>query len=761
MGNLSIRARLTLIILGITLTALAVGFALVGVSQVRAFRTQRLAAIGVIAEVVGDSSVGALAFGDVEDAGSTLALLSEFPDIEGAALYDGEGQRFATYARPGGVTLPAWPEALAGASTAEVTQIREVRGGLATVRIQVVHDGEPYGWIELVASNAALQREIRAFIMTLIGIGLALVALSMAAAWLLQRRITRPLIELAGIAQQISGGADPSLRAPAGMPGEIGLLAGGFNAMLAELEERARQLVASREALKALIDGSPIAIIGIDAAGTVSLWNPRAAQIFGHAEDQAIGRALAEVVPGEALNVMWGGTTTEDDGGGVDVELDDGRVLAVVTASLRGGEGVSMVADLTERRRAEEALAERAAQLQRAQKMEVVGRLAGGVAHDFNNLLTVVMASCQMLFVRSGGKAELKGYVDNIQNAAQRGAALSRRLLAFSKQQGVDARPVEVRAVVRDLDKMVRCVVSENIAVRVDELEMPSVVLADQGQLEQVLLNMVLNARDAMPDGGTLTVRTRVVDADSTEQGPRRSATGSWVAVSVIDTGTGMAADIMARVFEPFFTTKVHGTGLGLATAAQIVRDAGGEITVASQLGAGTTFTLWLPRLRGADVITGDLAPAIPPAGTETVLVVEDQADLRSLLQIMLVEAGYHVLVGATPSEALALGSAPGVVIDLLLTDVVMPGMSGPQLAAELVRRRPDVEVLYMSGYVGDALAKHGVDETAAALIHKPFKPDQLLQLVRTILDARPTRRARRPSDVPLFGHSDADKARA
>jgi CheY-like chemotaxis protein len=214
-------------------------------------------------------------------------------------------------------------------------------------------------------------------------------------------------------------------------------------------------------------------------------------------------------------------------------------------------------------------------------------------------------------------------------------------------------------------------------------------------------------------------------------------------------------------VFEPFFTTKTHGTGLGLATAAQIVRDAGGEITVQSKLGSGTTFTLWLPRLRGADVITGEVAPAAPPVGTETVLVVEDQPDLRNLIQIMLVEAGYHVIVGATPSEALALGSAAGVDIDLLLTDVVMPGMSGPQLAAELVRRRPEVEVLYMSGYVGDALAKHGVDEQAVALIHKPFKPEQLLQLVRTILDARPTRRTRRASEVSLFGPDARDPARA
>jgi two-component system cell cycle sensor histidine kinase/response regulator CckA len=759
--NLSIRARLTAIILGITLTALAVGFALVGVREVRAFRAQRLAEMGVIAEMVSDASVSAMAFGDAEDASSTLARLEKRPDIEAAVLYAADGTRFATYERPGGTTTAPWPERLTGdGPDGAVQELRDLRSDVAVVRIPVHHDGEDYGWIEVVGSNAALTAEIRSFVVTLAGTALVMVVIAVAAAWLLQRRITRPLFQLADVARRISGGAEPSLRAPTGHGGEIGALAGGFNAMLAELESRSRELVASREALRALIDGSPVAIIGIDARGTVTLWNPRAAAIFGHGEGAAIGRAIADVIPAEALTLVWGGTVNEPGDGGVDVELDDGRVLAVVTASLPGGDGVAMVADITERRRAAEALEERSLHLQRAQKMEVVGRLAGGVAHDFNNLLTVVMASCQMLFVRSGGKPELKGYVDNIQNAAQRGAALSRRLLAFSKQQSVDARPIDVRAVVTDLEKMVRCVVSEHVSVKVDLIDIASVVMVDQGQLEQVLLNMVLNARDAMASGGTLTVRTRVVDADCTDPGPRRSATGSWCAVSVIDTGTGMSEETRARVFEPFFTTKTHGTGLGLATAMQIVNKAGGEITVSSRLGTGTTFTIWLPRLRGAETFAGEVMPSLPLVGDETVLVAEDQADIRNLIQIALVEAGYHVIAAATPAEALAMGSAPGISVDILLTDVVMPGMSGPVLAAELLRRRPDIEVLYMSGYVGDALTQHGLDETAAALIHKPFKPDQLLQMIRTILDARPSTRARRQSQtVGLFGHNDSGEA--
>jgi CheY-like chemotaxis protein len=223
--------------------------------------------------------------------------------------------------------------------------------------------------------------------------------------------------------------------------------------------------------------------------------------------------------------------------------------------------------------------------------------------------------------------------------------------------------------------------------------------------------------------------------------------------VAVRDTGEGMTPDVLARVFEPFFTTKDHGTGLGLATAHQIAHDLGGEIVVASKVGKGTTFTLWLPRLSTNELTTADDTATSPVSGNDTVLIVEDEPALRNLIQIILVESGYHVIAAANPQEALALGSAAGVDLDLLLTDVVMPEMSGPQLAAELLKRRPDTQVLYMSGYIGDALTQHGVDEANAAIIHKPFKPEQLLKVIRDMLDARPARRAKRASQL-LFGRS-------
>jgi nitrogen-specific signal transduction histidine kinase len=411
---------------------------------------------------------------------------------------------------------------------------------------------------------------------------------------------------------------------------------------------------------------------------------------------------------------------------------------------LTGG-AIVMVTDISERRRAAEARAEHAAQLQRAQKMDVVGRLAGGVAHDFNNLLTVVIASSQMLRSRTKGMSDLADYIDNIQIAANRGAALSRRLLGFSRFQAIDEKDVDLHAVLLDLEKMMRSVIGEHMVVALDLDSRPSLAHLDQGQLEQVLLNMVLNARDAMPGGGSLTIRSRVVDGDDAAA-PRKSPSEGWVTIAVQDTGVGIPPENIGRVFEPFFTTKQSGTGLGLATAQQIAHNLHGEITVASEVGAGTTFTVWLP-------LVGSVAPRVSaaaietsPAGSDSVLLVEDEPALRNVVELLLAEAGYEVLLASTPKEALEV-VATGVHIDLLLTDVVMPGMSGPKLAGEIARSRPDIIVLYMSGYVGNALSEHGLDDRAP-LLHKPFTPEQLLQMVRDTLGAHPRRLRNVSSDA-------------
>ncbi len=742
--KLSIRTRLTLILLGLTLGCLLVGFAIVGVRQIDGLRAQRLRTMSVLADMVGDSSVSGLAFGDKDDTASVLALLRRFPDIEVAVVFDEEGAPFATYRRDGAsIEVGAAQPLVVGARP-----VREVRDRLSVVRQPIDHENHHYGTVELISSNAALAAEIRALVATLVAIAAALVLASIVVAWFLQRGITRPILQLAEVARQITEGGTPSLRAATGQPGEIAVLAAGFNAMLEELEAREREVMASRDTLRAVIDASPVAIIGVDSDRRVTLWSVRAAAYFGTPEAEALGRPIAEAAHDLALTSTW--TPWPGPVVGKDVELDTGRMLAISIAAVPDGGAVVMAADITEERQAAFALAERAAQLQRAQKMDVVGRLAGGVAHDFNNLLTVVLASCQMLARRGASRPELHGYIENIQNAAQRGAALSRRLLGFSRRSAADQRVVDIRGVVNDLEKMVRAVTGENVTIAKDLAAGPSTAHLDQGQLEQVLLNLVINARDAMPSGGVMTLRTRLDPDGAGGPSGLRSPTGGWVALSVEDTGIGMSSETLGRMFEPFFTTKSNGTGLGLATARQLVRDMGGDITVDSRVGRGTTFTVWLPLLDGTADRSTELT-AVPLATTaDTVLLVEDEVALRNLVQILLTEAGYHVLPASTSREALALGMAPGVTVDLLLTDVVMPGLSGPQLAAELIRRRPEVQVLYMSGYVGDALAEQGLDESAVTMIQKPFKPEQLLRLVRDTLDARPLPRAHRPSELGL-----------
>ena len=491
--NVSIRTRLILIVTGITLGCLLVGFVLVGFRQIGTFKAQRLQAMGVLADAIGDSAVSALAFEDAGDGNETLRGLSQFADIETAALYDHNGNLFATYHKRETKQF-SWPSTL----PASATPLREVNTEVTRVRKRVVHDRADYGTIDIIAPNEALQREIVSLIVTLATLAALLVIASVVLAWLLQRRITRPVLQLAQIARRITRGEATTLRAATGQDGEIGVLADGFNAMLEKLAARELEIISSRDTLRALIDASPIAIIGCDGASRVTLWNARAAEIFGASESEAVGRQITDVAPDPALATVWSRCATEPLLA-VEVDVRD-RALACSTTPLAGGGAVVMVADITQRRRAAEVLAERAAQLQRAQKMDVVGRLAGGVAHDFNNLLTVILGYCELLRMRQRGGTEL----EEINNAARRASQLTRQLLAFSRRQVLHVETLDLNALIRGLHRMLRRIVGEDIALTTHLAEEHLWVVADVGQMEQVLLNLVVNARDAMPSGGTL-----------------------------------------------------------------------------------------------------------------------------------------------------------------------------------------------------------------------------------------------------------------
>jgi two-component system cell cycle sensor histidine kinase/response regulator CckA len=393
--------------------------------------------------------------------------------------------------------------------------------------------------------------------------------------------------------------------------------------------------------------------------------------------------------------------------------------------------------DLTEQRQLE-------AQLRQAQKMEAVGRLAGGVAHDFNNLLTVILAESQILLTDDKmAHAEQAESIGQIQKAADRAALLTRQLLTFSRQQLIEPTVLDLNVVVTDIDKMIRRLIGEDVEVRIALGRTPMVTLADRGQIEQVIVNLAVNARDAMPSGGILTIETGSIELDAAYAETHDDVVpGHYVLLAVSDTGSGMSDDVKAQIFEPFFTTKESGkgTGLGLATCYSIARQFGGHIEAYSEPGLGTTMKVYLP-LSGAAAPTAVADSKVAHRGTETVLLVEDDAGVRRLTARMLESRGYTVVVAVDGEHALGvLEQFPGRV-HLLLTDVVLPKMGGRALAEQVLISRPDIRVLYMSGYYDDVVLQHRLAEHGVVLLQKPFTADALVRKVHQALAAHPMSR--------------------
>jgi signal transduction histidine kinase len=371
--------------------------------------------------------------------------------------------------------------------------------------------------------------------------------------------------------------------------------------------------------------------------------------------------------------------------------------------------------------------------LARAQKLEAIGRLAGGVAHDFNNVLTAILGSAELLMMDTPPGEHAREEVEIIRDAAVRAQDLIRQLLAFSARQVLQPVVLDLNDLITELGRMLRRLIGEDLTLDTELADDLGPVRADPGQVEQVLVNLAVNARDAMPDGGRLLIRTGNVDVNDGADLPA----GPYALIEVTDTGTGMDAATLARVFEPFFTTKERGkgTGLGLASVYGIVRQSGGHIAVASTPGAGTTFRIYLPRVDApVDTARAPRVVSVPAPGIETVLVAEDEQMVRVLIRKVLEQAGYTVLLASGGAEALQLAERHPASIQLLVTDVVMPGMSGRELARRLLELRPETKVLYLSGYADDAVERHGVLDPGTAFMQKPFTPGALASRVREVL---------------------------
>jgi len=416
------------------------------------------------------------------------------------------------------------------------------------------------------------------------------------------------------------------------------------------------------------------------------------------------------------------GTTYELELTASPVRDRDGRIVSFV----------SVGRDVTRERALED-------QLRQAQKMEAVGQLAGGIAHDFNNMLTAIQGYSELLLADLPDVDPRRDDVLEIRLAAERAASLTRQLLAFGRRTVLRPRTIDVNVVLAGVSRLLASLIGEDIVLRTDLAPGTLAVEADPGQLEQVIINLGVNARDAMPDGGTLTLATRcvVLDADQAAAQHGREP-GEYVVISASDTGTGITPEVQARMFEPFYTTKEpgKGTGLGLSTVFGIVTMSGGDIGVESEPGHGATFTIHLPRSHAVPVAFEPERPESAAGGTEQVLVVEDDPGVRQLVASTLGGSGYAVRAAQSGAEALELIASSAVPLDLLITDVVMPGMTGAELARRLRELRPAVPVLYISGYTADALTDRHSLGPGIELLEKPFGPETLLRRVRAILDA-------------------------
>jgi PAS domain S-box-containing protein len=550
--------------------------------------------------------------------------------------------------------------------------------------------------------------------------------------WPVEARLARRGQLLAHVAGELAERRVRSLQAPAALRDPLSMLAEGFNDALAQVEDRLLGNAVQSS-------GEMIAITDVD--GRFSFVNRAFLQAYGYTEEEVLGQpadlvgspvnpiGLREKVRAETQRGGWVGElmTRRKDGTELPVSLR--------TSPIRDEAGghlglVAIAHDITERRTLE-------VRLHQAEKMEAVGRLAGGVAHDFNNLLGVIQGYGELLKRHVGARDPGREKLDQMMKASQRAAALTRQLLAFGRRQMMEPRVLRLDSLLADSEPLLRRLAGEDLDIELRKSPGLACVRADAGQIDQVLMNLVANARDSMPHGGRVVIETANVEWEEGGcPGPFPAPAGRYVRLSVRDTGTGIDQKTLAHIFEPFFTTKEtgRGTGLGLATVYGIVKQSGGYIDVKSEPGKGSTFDVYLPAVEAEPEPVKPAAPAASASGGQTILVVEDEDSLREVAREVLEQNGYRVLTASCGNEALSVSAAHPEPVRLLLADVVMPGMSGPELAARLQPQRPEMSVLFMSGYAEEVVAQHGTIR-GTRLLTKPFSVAALAESVHEVLE--------------------------
>jgi PAS domain S-box-containing protein len=513
------------------------------------------------------------------------------------------------------------------------------------------------------------------------------------------------------------------------------------------VEERTSQLRGSEERFRLLFEGvKDHAIYLLDAQGNVQTWTSAAERIIGYRAEEALGKPFSQFFTPEGAQSGEPQRALEEAAEQGKTELEGWRIrkdgsrfwanssLSVLTDSAGRVRGFATITrDYSDHKRLEE-------QLRQSQKMEAVGQLAGGVAHDFNNLLTIINGYSELMLGRLKSNDPIRDAIKAIHEAGERAASLTQQLLAFSRKTVLESKILDLNAVVHETEKMLRRLIGEDIILYTALDPNISRVRLDPGLLSQVLMNLVVNARDAMPRGGKLTLETRNVDLDDRYANSHFDVrAGQYVMVAVSDTGGGMNQETQSHIFEPFFTTKGtgKGTGLGLSVVHGIVKQSNGHIEVYSELDAGTTFKLYFPAAEPKVETPKPLGEDDVLRGTETILLVEDEAGVRNLAQLVLKTHGYDVLAASDGADALRAMKQHRGRLDMLLTDVVMPGMNGREVAVAIQGRFPEIKVLFTSGYTDDAVVRHGVLRAEVAFLQKPYSAQGLAKKVRHVLDGK------------------------
>jgi PAS domain S-box-containing protein len=753
--NYSIRQKLTWMNMLVSGIALLLACAAFVVYELADFRATMVQSLSIQAQIAGANSASALLFNDPDSARGTLSALTAAPNILSAGIYTPSGEPFAIWSRgpEDKMSTPAIPAGQTEFSRFTPSELILMRA--------IEFQGKRIGTVEIHSDLGEVRDRLVRYA-RIVGVVLAM---SLLAAFLLssifQKATARPIVQLAETARIVSRDKQYSVRAPAPAgKDEISVLTGAFNEMLGQIQERDTALQAAIEALRqseeryrlvSEISSDYVYSLRVDSGGTLTCeWiTDRFAQITGYTSEESNLRGWRSLYHSGDMPVAEQHYETLLSG------QPDSMDARIVTKGQRvrwiriydrpmGGPGhveriYGAAQDITVQKQLEE-------QLLQTGKMEAIGQLAGGVAHDFNNLLTVIRGYGDLLRKQPGLHEASLEQIDEILEAARRASELTRQLLAFGRGQVLQLRNVSVNRVLDGMESLLRRLIGEDLELIVVRGSDLGLVKADPGQLEQVVMNLAVNARDAMPAGGRLTIETANATLSEDEAGQHGIvAAGPYVMLSVSDTGAGMDAETLARAFEPFFTTKEagKGTGLGLAMVYGIVKQSGGDIHVLTEPGRGTTFNIYLPRLEsGVEAVVESPPFSLRPSGqgSETILVLEDETSLRSLIRQVLVRRGYTVLDTGDPDEAIRICQQRGITIHLLITDVIMPKMSGPQVVEHVIKLCPEMRILYVSGYTAKALAQLESGPTSPgqpgiSFFPKPFTPEALADKVREMLD--------------------------